>query len=174
MAGLAAAGGWSLRAVARAAHLSLGSVRNLMRPELGLFADQPLGAVDALCVRALAGLGANRSTNRASQDRRTAELLLRDRRAVELLRDAVRSGDLVDGVRLLVQGDTTASLVRKDYEILSALDAAPEASVVLLPVGCWATSLRLGTSVSASGHRASGHRAPIAESLVATDTAVTG
>lgn len=141
--------GWSLRAVARAAGLSLGSVRNLMRAELGLLERGSLGAGDALCVKVLAELGANRSTNRTSLDSRTALLLRRDRQAITLVREALAAGTLDPTVRLLVR-DTEARLVRKDLDVLATLDAYPDDSMRLLPVGRWAAALGLGTVVAAA------------------------
>lgn len=131
--------GWSLRAVGRAAGLSLGSVRNLMRAELGLLEPGGLGPADVLCVRVLAELGANRSTNRGSLDERTAGLLRRDREAVEVVRRAYRDG-LDESVRLLVCADR-CWVTRKDLEVLNALDAQPRQSLRVLPLGCWAAEL---------------------------------
>jgi len=131
--------GWSLRAVARGAGLSLGSVRNLMRAELGLLERGALGPADVLCVRVLAELGANRSTNRGSLDERTAALLRRDREAVELVRAAYRDG-LDTSTRLLVRTDR-CWLARKDLEVLTALDDEPGQSLRVLPLGRWANEL---------------------------------
>ena len=140
--------GCSLRSVARATGASLGTVRNLMRPELGLFGDDrlvPLGPVDVLCVRALVALGANRSTNRNAADLHTAALLERDRTAVALLRAAFTAGTLLPGARLLAI-DELAWLVAKDHELLAALDEHPASQLLVLPVGQWAGDLLTGTA----------------------------
>lgn len=131
--------GWSLRAVARGAGLSLGSVRNLMRAELGLLERGALGPADVLCVRVLVELGANRSTNRGSLDERTAALLRRDREAVELVRQAYRSG-LSSSTRLLVRADR-CWLAGKDLDVLTALDEHPDQPLRVLPLGRWASEL---------------------------------
>lgn len=144
MGDAALTGDWSIRAVSRAAGLSLGSVRNLMRAELGLLGRGPLGPTDALCVRVLAELGANRSTNRTSLDTRTAVLLDRDRVAIAVVRDAVGAGTLDANARLLVR-NSDARLVRKDLDVLSALDAYPEDTIRLLPVGRWAAALGIAS-----------------------------
>lgn len=144
--------GCSLRSVARATGTSLGTVRNLMRPELGLFAgDQlvPLGPVDVLCVRALVALGANRSTNRSTADLHTAALLERDRAAAALLRAAFTAGVLRPGTRLLAT-DEVVWLVAKDHELLAALDDHPTTQLLVLPVGQWTQDLLAATPLTAA------------------------
>jgi len=130
--------GWSMRAVSRAAELSVGTVRNLMRPELGLFLEgKPFGPRDALIARVLFELGAARPTNRADVDVRTAKLLDRDRKAAQLLRDA--DEPLPTNARLLATG-TDAWLIVRDSELLSALEEHPVDALRILPVGAWANA----------------------------------
>jgi len=130
--------GWSMRAVSRAAELSVGTVRNLMRPELGLFLEgNPFGPRDALIARVLFELGAARPTNRADVDARTAKLLDRDRKAAQLLRDA--DEPLPANARLLATG-TDAWLIVRDSELLSALEEHPVDALRILPVGAWASA----------------------------------
>jgi lambda repressor-like predicted transcriptional regulator len=130
--------GWSMRAVSRAAELSVGTVRNLMRPELGLFLEgNPYGPRDALIARVLFELGAARPTNRADVDARTAKLLDRDRKAAQLLRSA--DEPLPAKARLLATG-TDAWLIVRDSELLSALEEHPDDALRILPVGAWASA----------------------------------
>jgi hypothetical protein len=130
-----------MRAVARGAGLSQGSLRNLMRPELELWSPGPLGPRDVLLARVLAALGTNRPGFRVhgALDARTARLLQRDRSAAVLLRD-LELGSVQRSTRLLAT-DEAVWLTQRDADVLIALDEHPNGALLALPLGVWSGEL---------------------------------
>jgi hypothetical protein len=125
--------GWSIRAVARSAGLSQGSLRNLMRPELALWTPgDVLGPRDVLLARVLTALGSNRPSFRVNGtlDVRTAGLLARDRMAAEVLR-------AVD----LEATDDRVWITQRDADVLIALEDHPAGALLVLPLGVWGGQL---------------------------------
>jgi hypothetical protein len=134
--------GWSIRAVARSAGLSQGSLRNLMRPELALWTPgDVLGPRDVLLARVLTALGSNRPSFRVNGtlDVRTAGLLARDRMAAEVLR-AVDLEALSPATRLLATDDRVW-ITQRDADVLIALEDHPAGALLVLPLGVWGGQL---------------------------------
>ncbi len=134
--------GWSIRAVARAAGLSQGSLRNLMRPELALWTPgDVLGPRDVLLARVLTALGSNRPSFRVNGtlDVRTAGLLARDRTAAEVLR-AIDLAAFSRATRMLATDDRVW-ITHRDPDVLIALEDHPAGALLVLPLGVWGSEV---------------------------------